>query len=132
MSKVIAAQFRLQNNELVYDQTNILGTVSQTAGEPTGAIIERGNNSNGEYVKYADGTMLCWMTSAGAFGASSFTWTYPAQFTGLPLISCMSRRNDNFTPSTFQVKSGDSNGTSALIYATGNATSDASAVGRWY
>lgn len=38
---------------------NILGTVSQSGGVPTGAIIERGSNSNGEYVKFADGTMIC-------------------------------------------------------------------------
>ncbi|MHA3884558.1 hypothetical protein [Stutzerimonas degradans] len=39
---------------------NILGAVSQAAGVPTGAIIERGSNANGEYVKWADGTQICW------------------------------------------------------------------------
>jgi hypothetical protein len=43
-----------------FHQGNILGTVSQSAGVPTGAIIERGSNSNGEYVKYADGTYVSW------------------------------------------------------------------------
>jgi hypothetical protein len=43
----------------IYGQGNILGTVSQSAGVPTGAIIERGSNANGEFVKYADGTMIC-------------------------------------------------------------------------
>nr|WP_250811688.1 pyocin knob domain-containing protein [Neorhizobium tomejilense] len=37
----------------------ILGTVAQTAGVPTGAIIERGSNANGEYVRFADGTQIC-------------------------------------------------------------------------
>jgi hypothetical protein len=41
-----------------YKKSNILGTVSESSGVPTGAIIERGSNSNGEYVKYADGTMI--------------------------------------------------------------------------
>ena len=40
----------------------ILGTVSQVGGVPTGAIIERGSNSNGEYVKFADGTVICTQT----------------------------------------------------------------------
>jgi hypothetical protein len=44
----------------IYGQGNILGTVSQSAGVPTGAIIERGSNANGEFVKYADGTLECW------------------------------------------------------------------------
>lgn len=42
-----------------YGKDNILGTVSQSEGVPTGAIIERGSNANGEYVKYADGTLIC-------------------------------------------------------------------------
>ena len=42
-----------------YGENNILGTVSQSAGVPTGAIIESGSNANGYYVKYADGTMIC-------------------------------------------------------------------------
>ena len=39
-----------------YSRENILGTVSQAAGVPTGEIIERGSNANGEYVRFADGT----------------------------------------------------------------------------
>jgi len=40
----------------------ILGTVSQLEGLPTGAIIERGSNDNGEYVRFADGTQICTKT----------------------------------------------------------------------
>lgn len=35
---------------------DIVGTVSQSGGVPTGAIFEKGSNANGRYVKYADGT----------------------------------------------------------------------------
>jgi hypothetical protein len=42
----------------IYNRGNILGTVSQSSGVPTGAIIERGSNANGEFVKYADGFMI--------------------------------------------------------------------------
>ncbi|MGH8425844.1 MAG: pyocin knob domain-containing protein, partial [Pseudomonas fluorescens] len=31
----------------------------QSGGVPTGAIIERGTNANGDYTKFADGTMIC-------------------------------------------------------------------------
>jgi hypothetical protein len=47
------------NGSQVYARSNILGTVSQSSGVPTGAIIERGSNANGEFVKYADGTLIC-------------------------------------------------------------------------
>lgn len=36
----------------------IVGTVSQSGGVPTGAIVERGSNGNGTWVKFADGTMI--------------------------------------------------------------------------
>ncbi|WP_225694446.1 phage tail protein [Pseudomonas savastanoi] len=36
-----------------------VGAVGQSGGVPTGAIIERGSNSNGEYTRYADGTQIC-------------------------------------------------------------------------
>lgn len=43
----------------LFNNLNLLGTVSQSDGVPTGAIIERGSNANGNYVKYADGTLEC-------------------------------------------------------------------------
>lgn len=45
--------------EKLYHTANILGTVSQSSGSPTGAIIERGDNANGQYIKMADGTQIC-------------------------------------------------------------------------
>ena len=69
---------------------NILGPVSQSAGVPTGAIIERGSNANGEYVRFADGTQICVSptltvdvtTAAGAiYGTSDVqNTTLPAAF----------------------------------------------------
>ena len=60
----------------IYGQGNILGTVSQSAGVPTGAIIESGSNANGRFVKYADGTVLCYGDYTGGI-------TVSAVFTGL-------------------------------------------------
>lgn len=58
---------------------NLVGTVSESGGIPTGAIVERGNNVNGEYVRFADGTQIC--TAFQSFLASAdTTWTYPAAF----------------------------------------------------
>lgn len=81
----------------VYTQTSILGPVSQASGIPTGGLIERGNNGNGEYVKFADGTMICshvitGITATAAAGAlfqsaSGNTWTFPAAFAALPVVT---------------------------------------------
>lgn len=58
-----------------YRNDNILGTVSQTGGVPTGAVIERGSNANGEYVRFADGTQICTNDNAAVT-------TAPAAFVG--------------------------------------------------
>lgn len=59
----------------VFGKRNILGTVSQASGTPTGAIIERGSNANGEYVRFADGTQICTNNNAAIT-------TAPAAFVG--------------------------------------------------
>lgn len=46
----------------------IVGTVSQSGGTPTGAILERGSNANGEYLKFADGTLICYGSGSGTTG----------------------------------------------------------------
>ncbi len=76
----------------IYDRENILGTVSQSGGVPTGAIIEEGSNANGHYVRYADGTQICtspdWSlditTATGSLyrNSSPQSWTFPAAFVG--------------------------------------------------
>jgi len=64
---------------------SLVGTVSQVAGVATGAVIERGSNANGEYVKFADGTLICTLFNKGAVAFNNtsnigFNWTYPMAF----------------------------------------------------
>lgn len=73
---------RLLHNEI------ILGTVAQSSGAPTGAILERGSNANGDYLRLADGTQICTRSavpltyrSANHIGAD---WTFPASFAASP------------------------------------------------
>jgi hypothetical protein len=81
-----------------YRRGNILGTVSQSSGVPTGALIERGSNSNGEYVRFADGTQICTKTVSNlgpidtAHGslfvsAQIALGNWPAAFTAAPVRS---------------------------------------------
>ena len=84
----------------VYDQGSILGTVSQSGGVPTEALIETGSNANGRYSRWADGTQMCWHTisagsgiAAGAgtaaspYATSAFGWTFPAAFALPPVVN---------------------------------------------
>lgn len=90
-----------------YSKDSILGTVSQSSGVPTGAVIERGSSSSGDYVKFADGTLICTLnydgssmgiTSAvGSFfqAGQEITWTYPAAFVSGSTPICMTSVNRN-------------------------------------
>ncbi|MEY8831018.1 DUF2793 domain-containing protein [Sedimentitalea sp. XS_ASV28] len=59
----------------VFSQGELLGPVSETGGTPTGAVIERGSNGHGDYVRWADGTQICTNSNAPIT-------TAPADFAG--------------------------------------------------
>ena len=61
------------------DFFSVIGTVGQSGGVPTGAIFERGNNANGNYIKFAVGTMICWGGATGSTGGEAAV-TFPAAF----------------------------------------------------
>lgn len=63
--------------------SQMVGTVTQSSGVPTGAIVERGSNANGEYVRFADGTQICWgniTITPVANTPTSGSVTFPASF----------------------------------------------------
>lgn len=82
-----------------YSPGNIVGQVSQSGGIPTGAIIQRGRNVNGEFVRFADGTQICMFgqqvsnTDFGTLGTNMAVlkqWTFPASFSsGVGVIPSM-------------------------------------------
>lgn len=84
-----------------YGMANIVRAVSQTGGVPTGGIIERGSNANGEYVRFADGTQICHAVISGTnnglatnnaigsvFRSNEYTWTFPAAFVNTTHLVC--------------------------------------------
>lgn len=69
---------------------NIVGTVSESGGAPTGALIESGSNANGYYLRFAGGLQLCWNPNHNGFSTTqaqgslfqsvTIQWTFPAAF----------------------------------------------------
>lgn len=127
----------------------MVGAVSQSGGAPTGAIIERGSNSNGEYAKFADGTLICWFTrsveSAAAnssggttnlYFSSEVGLTFPATFTGIiPTVTPSASLSSGGTSSWPSVRGRSLTGTSlALISNVQNAAAylGYTAIGRWF
>lgn len=70
----------------VFDSYNVIGAVSQSGGIPTGGLIEKGNNANGFYRRFACGFMECWHT-AFASSTSAVTWTFPSTFFESPAVT---------------------------------------------
>lgn len=74
---------RLMRADYGYGPGTLLGVVSESGGTPTGAVIERSSNANGEFVRFADGTQICNMPLTLSYlngGRMTATWTYPAAF----------------------------------------------------
>lgn len=127
-----------------YNEANILGPVGQSGGIPTGAVVERGSNANGEYVRFADGTQICSrvnLTAANANtalgslfrSAAGITWTFPAAFAAAPAVA-----GDVDDADCWLVTAGAPTATSAelrVMAAAGKTTAlnlRAVATGRWF
>lgn len=74
-----------------YRHGNVIGTVSQTGGVPTGYLMQRGSNANGEFARYADGTLECWSNVIDLTYVNGLVirgvWTYPSAFVSPPALT---------------------------------------------
>ena len=117
----------------VHSVKSAVGTVAQSGGTPTGAIIERGSNANGIYTRFADGTQICshaLTTSASA----AVNWTFPAEFSVAPRVAALS----TVSAANIVTTAGTGSGTGRSVngYTTAGAraafTVDILAFGRWF
>lgn len=133
-----------------YDQNNVIGAVSAVgAAANSGAIIERGANANGEFIKFMDGTLICWkalnLNSTGTYpvgplyGSDAYAGgNFPSTYSAIPAVTAgcyQSGRNPSLMiPSSFgawtQTSWGSWRGIAADNGAYG-ATIFLTAIGRW-
>ena len=126
------------NGDDVLTRPDILGTVSRTGSVPTGALIQRGSNANGEFARFADGTQICThqVTEVRTGpGVVQTNWTMPIGFatTGsyIPTATAATSRPDILSnisgirqsATVFEVYAERTNDTSTSIYIQ--------AIGRW-
>lgn len=124
----------------LYSTANLLGTVSQSGGIPTGKVIERGSFASGDYIRLADGTQICWrvrtFTALAADTTVSETWTFPAQFFATPF--CWSEHPASANPHLAWSSALPASATTATIsarHSLGVASDRAVyfyALGRWF
>ena len=120
----------------------VLGGVSQSGGVPTGAIIQRGSNSNGQFVRFADGTQICRHTitipsmtvaADSIFRSEVQRWDYPAVFINADISAAGTCDGSSSWLSCSSVNTGFAN---VLCFSSFNVpttrTAKILAFGRWY
>lgn len=84
-----------------YGRSNVLATVSQSSGVPTGGLIQRGSNANGNFVRFADGTQICTHSITLTYATTTILtkqWIYPAAFSHTPFRSInLSNQSADYT-----------------------------------
>lgn len=128
----------------IYRRANIIGTVTQSAGVPTGALIQYTANADGFSARFADGLQICWRiiasgainTVSGAIyvsGALSGNWAQTFISTPNATVSTQSATTApvwacGCNPTT--------TGFTSLYAASGNNAATANlvlmAIGRWF
>ncbi|MGP3789767.1 hypothetical protein [Pseudomonas sp. B392_1p] len=121
----------------LYDNRNILGPVSHSAGVPTGAIIESGSNANGSYWRYAGGMQICTHKLNVESGVNVHkNWVYPAPFSEDPNVYGSTVQGSTTDPANigFSVvfNSHSSLYTKLAFTSPSNVSSHITAIGRWY
>jgi hypothetical protein len=133
---------RLMRADYVYCPGNIIGGVSEVGGSPRGAIIERGSSVDGDFTRFADGTMICTsnvisadtnIVVGAAFKSATQTWTFPSEFIAPPVVSGGAVSDvANLWVSAGQATTSVS---SAVAFAHVSATGGSfrlTAIGRWF
>jgi hypothetical protein len=111
-----------------------------------GVIVESGSNANGTYIKFGDGTMICWIRMSvtdqainqayGSLFIGTRNWTFPAEFLNPPTVTCSEFKWGTGAPwggvSTATYSYAILRGYDVLARAAGTAcTISAMAIGRW-
>lgn len=129
---------------MVFDQNSIVGSVGGNSGNPTGSVIERGSNTNGDFVKFADGTLICWITKtdadivigtglSGGFRSSASVWTFPSLFSSTPstVMNVSGATAFGMTVGNLSTSQVTYSYTAVTSQAASNRVATIQAVGRW-
>ncbi|MWB89192.1 phage tail protein [Pseudomonas aeruginosa] len=135
-----AVRSALGSTGALYSRDSILGSVSQSSGVPTGAVIQRGSNANGEFVRFADGTQICIRQIAGSgsnYPAGAHTVQMPAAFVGGSLFggSFTWIPSNNWPTSQCAVRGAYYGGQDATFYLNEDLGSNGLyilVIGRWF
>lgn len=117
----------------MYHTANIVGDVDESGGAPTGAIIEEGSNSDGRYVRFADGTQIAYIHDLDGDASGVVTWDFPADFASAPTVTATALSTlarivtvSGITDTSADIRGWLANGTAEDV------TTQVTATGRWF
>jgi len=106
----IAEQINIDTpNNLGIIDTEIDGVKTQINDLADKVIISSGSNANGSYVRFGDGTQICYQKFDGNLGENSVSaaWTFPAAFKSGSVVSCfcsgLNGREDDSIPAYYLI-----------------------------
>jgi hypothetical protein len=138
---------------------NVWGKIKELISRPY--ILESGSNSNGYYIKWSNGDLICRRSTTNdsykntnsssttvqnlkVYRSNVFTWTYPIKFASVPNISiavatglngsrfCLGRVNGNPSSSNVQIQLlGLEDFTENELGYTNLIKTDLIAIGKW-
>jgi len=128
--------------------TQITGAITGTGSAQQGAVLERGSTANGAYIRYADGTLLCWaespvLTTDTQIGVTGFyvtgtghAWTFPSAFVSAPVVTATARVLTGAPSHQAMVSAATLDGTGGTVLMSAHGTGSTGtvqmqAVGRW-
>jgi hypothetical protein len=109
-----------------------VGTVSESSGTPTGAVLEFGSNANGEYTKFADGTLICSRYNLAPNTVYSFPHAFATGTTPSVVTEFNNVNSSTATPYSYQSVRNVTNTQYASSYVSGSGYRNMIAHGRWY
>ena len=94
MADLRGQQLKDSYQDVVTDSGSDLSGIENGNGvDITSRIVERGSNSDGEFVRFADGTQLCQLNRIDLSRSSDSvlrqTWNYPQPYSEQPAISIL-------------------------------------------
>ena len=100
------------------DLSNLITPTTSSIVGAINSVVESGSDSNGSYVKYADGTMICYKTVTGTTNIST-SWgslyvsssvslgNYPVSFVSVPTVTVTPQSQSG---TQFMMTTNDANG----------------------
>ena len=125
---------QVQSSNKIIDAVNTVNAAVTAVGS---GIVELGTNSNGTYIKWGNGLMMCYFTQNqsglvvnvaqgnGVYSSLGVSWTFPSSYSSVPLFF----KNTQNSNGIFEAIDGSSSssvtvtaGTYRILYTAGSST----------